>query len=53
MRLLPVFIRGEFNDEIKDTLNLIAQSRPGVLNVSIIKTAINSAAYTCIAFLNY
>ena len=40
MCLSPVFIRDELNDQLKDPLNEIAQSRPDVLYVSRIKTAI-------------
>ena len=39
MRLSPVFIRDELNDEQNDALKCLAQSRPDALYVSSIKTA--------------
>ena len=40
MRLSPVFIRDELNDEQNDALKCLAQSRPDALYVCSIKTAI-------------
>ena len=48
MRLSPVFIRDELNDEQSDALKCLAQSRPDAFYVCSIKTAIKSP----IAFQN-
>ena len=42
MRLWPVFIRDELNDEQNDALKCLAQSRPDALYVCSIKTAIDA-----------
>ena len=39
MRLSPVFIRDELNDEQNDAVKCLAQSRPDALYVCSIKTA--------------